>query len=93
MIRANGLRPVMGAKPEAIEDKRALARISSGKDGMSGHPGTFSRARANTVDGAAYSANRRGRPSHQGTGTGLSMRPEARTIGRWARRWKRTLTS
>jgi hypothetical protein len=39
------------------------------------------------VAGAAYSANRSGMPFHQGTGTGLSMRPEARTIGRCARRW------
>ena len=30
----------------------------------------------------AYSTKRRGRPFHHGTATGLSMRPEASTIGK-----------
>jgi hypothetical protein len=40
-----------------------------------------------------YSTRRKGRPFHQGTATGLLNSPEARTIGRWARRWNRTVTS
>ena len=46
-----------------------------------------------TSGGARYPTMRRDRSFHQGTGTGLLMSPEARTTGRWARRWKRTLIS
>src|SRR5262245_13555372 len=37
----------------------------------------------------SYWRSRRDRPSHHGTLTGLSNSPEARTMGRWARRWNR----
>src|SRR5229473_4816037 len=41
----------------------------------------------------ALLTRRRARPFHHGTATDLSMRPEARTMGRCARRWKRTVIS
>src|ERR1700680_4352796 len=40
-----------------------------------------------------YWMRRSARRFHHGTATGLSMRPDARTIGRGARRWKRTVLS
>jgi len=47
----------------------------------------------NILGNRSYCTIRRERPCHHGTETPLSMSPEARTMGRWARRWNRTLTS
>ena len=58
-----------------------LAWISTARDGP------------NILGNRSYCTIRRERPCHHGTETPLSMSPEARTMGRWARRWNRTLTS
>ena len=44
------------------------------------------------AEAGGQALRRSGRPFHQGTWTGWSSRPEAITIGKWARRWKRTST-
>ena len=68
----------------ALADRtdRGLARISTNRNSPNNRPSN-----------PFYSTKRRGKPFHQGTGVVFLKRSESRTIGRWARRWKRTVTS